>query len=132
MMLLGVLAMGRVQAVARFTETFTFFSESYTPPPEGEIDPVLVPTNLYVGVLGRVKFPSLTVSERDQAGQLLAVQSSEVHVGVGATPNVLPDHFCRVTASTVDSSLVGRKFRIAGFPASGQTTAHRYPVSEAS
>ena len=132
MMLTGVLAMGRTQAVARFTETFTFFSESYSAPADGQVDPVLTETNLYVGVLGRVKFPSLAVSERDQGGQLLTVQSPEVHVGVGATPNVRADHFCRVTASTVDSSLVGRKFRITGFPASGQTTAHRYPVSEAS
>ena len=132
MMLLGVLAMGRVQAERRFTETFTFFSESYTPPAEGQIDPVLVETNLYVGVLGRVKFPSLNVSERDQGGQLLSVQSPEVHVAVGATPNIRADHFCRVTASTADSSLVGRKFRIAGLPASGQVTAARFPVEAVS
>ena len=62
---LSAVMAGRRASERRFTETFTFFSESYTPPAEGQIDPVLVETNLYVGVLGRVKFPSLNVSENE-------------------------------------------------------------------
>ena len=128
----GALRMGRAQAEARFTETFDFFSESEGPIPEGQIDPSVIETPLYSDIPGRIKFPSLNVSDREQAGQLVAVQSPEVHVAVGATPNVKTDHFARCTASTVDPSLVGRKVRIAGMPVGGQVTATRYPVSEAS
>lgn len=130
--LTGALRMGRAQAASRFTETFDFFFETPGPPPEGEIDPVMVPTITHANIPGRIKFPSLNVSDRELAGQLVAVQSPEVHVAVGSTPNVKTDHFARCTASTVDPSLVGRKLRIAGLPVGGQVTATRYPVSEAS
>jgi hypothetical protein len=37
-----------------------------------------------------------------------------------------------VLASSVDPSLVGRKFRVAGNAQAGQVTSHRYPVEEVS
>lgn len=131
-LLTGTLAMGRAQAESRFTETVTFFSESLGAIPDGGIDPAVVETVIHADILGRIKFPSLNVSDREAAGQLVAVQSPEVHVAVGAAPNVREGHFARVTASTVDASLVGRKFRITGWPQSGTVTSHRYPVTEAS
>ena len=128
--LLGVLGSGRSWAGSRFTETFEFFREGSTEdehgfPVEGEIV-------LYSDIPGRLKFPTLTVSDRETGTQLVAVQSVEVHVAVGAVPGVVTDDFVRVTASTSDSSLVGRVFRVAGEPQGGQTTAHRYPVERPS
>ena len=43
-------------------------------------------------------------------------------------PDVTVDTLWRVTASTVDPSLVGRVFRTKGLPQAGQVTAHRFPV----
>jgi len=129
----SVLADGREFVAEGFTETFTFFSESLGEIPEGEIEPEVIETVIHADIPGRIKFPSLNVSDREQAGQLVAIQSPEVHVAVGSTPDVEPGHFCRVTASTVDPSLVGpRKFRVSGMPQSGQVTSHRYPVEEVS
>lgn len=128
----GVLGMGRAQAAHSFTETLTFFSRTEGVIPDGELDPVVVDTALYTGVAGRVKFPDVQVSEREQAGQLLAVQRITVKVAVGATAAVREGHFVRVTASAVDPSLVGREFRVTGWPQAGQVTSHRYPVEEVS
>lgn len=122
------IARSRYRVESRFTETFTFFSEAFGEIPVGATDPEIVETVIHTAVPGRIKFPSLTVSDRESAGQLVAVQSPEVHVAVGSTPDVKPDHFARCTASTVDASLVGRKVRITGWPQSGQTTSHRWPV----
>lgn len=127
-----VLSDGRRFVAEGFTETFTFFSETLSDPPEGQIDPVTVETPIHVGVVGQLKFPSLVVSGVESAGQLVAVQTPVVKVAVGSTPNVREGHFARCTASTVDASLVGRKFLVTGWPQGGQTTSHRYPVSEAS
>lgn len=131
MMLLGVLAMGRTQAVARFTETLTaFYTTSILNPATGVYEDTEVV--LYANVLGRVKFPGMTVSEREQGAQVPAVQDVQVHVAVGSCPLVQVNHMWRVTASTVDSSLVSREFRTKGLPQAGQTTAHRFPVSQVS
>lgn len=126
-LLSGALKMGRAQAVARFTETFTFYSvvESVDPV---TLAPSSVETNLYTAVAGRLKFSTLAVSESTAAGSSVSAQSVEIHVAVGATPNVRADHFCRMTASTSDASLVGRVFRIKGSAQAGQVTAARYPV----
>lgn len=124
----GALGLGRTQAVARFTETLTAYRvELPTEPDEnGAYTPIEVV--LYASVKGRVKFPTLTVSEREQGGQVPAIQDVHVHVAVGATPNVVVNTLWRVTASTADPSLVGREFRTKGLPQAGQVTAHRYPV----
>lgn len=125
-LLQGALGMGRRQKESRFTETLEAFTVASV---EGE-DGVFadVETSLYTGVPGQVKYPTFTVSERPQGGQVPAVQDIEIHVAVGATPNVAVNTRWRVTASTVDVSLVGRVYRTKGEAQSGQVTAHRYPV----
>lgn len=126
------LTMGRGMAESRNTETLTFYvSNGISPNPDTLVD-VESRTNLHVGIPGRVKFPTATVSESSAVGQSVASQSVIVSVAVGATPLVRTDHFCIVTGSAVDPGLIGRKFRIQGMPASGQVTAHRYPVEEVS
>lgn len=124
---LAAVAAGRARAEHRFTETFTAFTVARVL----DLDTgahVDTETALYTGVAGRLKFPSMTVSEREQGAQVPASQDIEVHVAVGATPNVKKDVMWRVTASEADVSLAGRTFRTRGVPQSGQVTAHRYPV----
>ena len=127
----GALGMGRRQAEARFTETLRAFTVSRVlNESTGEYTNTEVV--VYASVPGRVKFPSLTVAERDQGAQTPAVQDVHVHVAVGATPNVAVNTVWRVTASSVDPGLVGREFRTKGIPQAGQVTAHRYPVEAVS
>lgn len=125
-MIAGALRLGRAQAVARFTEVF----EVYT------TDRVMQPNGLYFeeetvihdDVPGRVKYPSLTVAEREQGAQVPAVQDLQIHVAVGATPDAVVNTRWRVKSSTADADLVGSTFRTKGAPQGGQVTAHRYPV----
>lgn len=125
--LTGTLAMARGQAVARFTETLTAFYKTQILDPEtglyGDTEVVL-----YTGVPGRVKFPSLTVFTPEVGAQVPAIQDVHIHVAVGACPDVVVGHLWRVTASTADSSLVGREFRTKGLPQAGQVSASRFPV----
>lgn len=121
------LADARAAAESRFTETFTAYTVAKVldEATGGYVD---TETAMYAGVSGRVKFPSGTVSEPSQPGQVRAVQDIEVHVAVGATPNVAVNVLWRVTDSTADATLVTLTFRTKGIPQSGQTSAHRYPV----
>lgn len=128
--LLGALTMGRKQAVSRFTETFTFYTSATTQ--DANLDDVVTETVVHAAVVGRVKYPTATVSESTAVGQRFAEQDVQVHVAVGSAPLVRADHFCRVTASSVDPGLVGRVFRVKGSPQAGQVTAHRFPVEEVS
>jgi hypothetical protein len=125
----GALSMGRAQAEARFTETFTVYTVESVLGADGLYTDTEV--TVYASVAGRVKYPTLTVSEREQGAQVPAVQDVHIHVVAGATPDVGVNVLWRVTASTADSGLVGRVFRTKGEPQSGQVTAHRYPVERA-
>ena len=124
--LLGTLGLGRAQAEARFTETFKVFTESRV---LNESTGVYVTseTAVVASVAGRVKFPTLTVAERDQGAQSPAVQDVTVHVAVGSVSAPVGS-FWRVLSSDADPSLVGRVFRTKGAPQAGQVTAHRFPV----
>lgn len=126
----GALGMGRRQAEARFTETFKAYTVARVLGDNGEYTET--EEAVYASVSGRAKYPTLTVSEREQGAQVPASQDVEVHVAVGATPNVVVNVLWRVTASTADPALVGRVFRTKGSPQSGQVTAHRYPVEQVS
>jgi hypothetical protein len=127
----GALGMGRRQAEARFTETFTFFTTE-----EGEADPVtfeptIIETPVATEIPGRFKVSNTQGRDVESGAQYPVVGRREVHVAVGAV-DVLPGVFVRVTASTADEGLVGRVVRVADRPASGQVTAWRYPVEEVS
>ena len=128
--LTGVLGMGRAQAAMRFTETLTAFYTTRVLGSDGLYTDTEVP--LYSGIAGQVKFPTLTVSEREQGAQVPAMQDVMIKVATASTPLVAVNHIWRVTASTADASLVGREFRTKGLPQSGQTTSWRYPVEAAS
>jgi hypothetical protein len=123
--------MGRTMSAAHFSESLRFYSVDGTTVDPDTLNDVETTTTLHL-VSGRIKYPTLTVSERSAVGQTFSTQSVHAHVAVGATPNVHADHFVTVTASTADPALVGRTFRVRGNPQAGQVTAHRYPVEEVS
>lgn len=132
MSLLGaVRGFARTRTQERFTETLTAYTTTRVLDEEtGEYTATEV--TVHAGVAGEVKYPSLTVRERDQGAQVPAVQDIMIRVAVAATPDVVVGTMWRVTASTSDDSLVGRVFRTKGNPQAGNVTAHRYPVEEVS
>lgn len=85
---------------------------------------------MYSGVPGRLRSPGATVSEREAGAQVHAVQDVQIHVPIGATPNVVVNVLWRCTASAVNPSRVGRVFRTTGMLQGD--TADRYPVEQVS
>jgi hypothetical protein len=130
-LLQGALAMARSATEGNFTESFTFFTSTTIPNPD-TLEDVTTETPIHENIPGRIKYPTGTVSESSAVGQRFAEQSVTASVAVGSTPNVLTDHLVRVVSSTVDPGLVGRTFRVTGQPASGQVSAHRYPIEAVS
>lgn len=120
----------RAQAESRMSETFEVFTSERVLGGDGKY--VTTETPVYEDVRGRLKVPTLTVSEREQGAQVPAIQDVHVHVPVGATPLVEVNHMWRCTASDSDVSLVGRVWRTKGSHQAGQVTAHRYPVEQVS
>jgi len=135
-MIHGVLNLGRGMTEDRFTETLEAFTETKVldedpeSPTAGEY--VTTENVVYTDMPGRVKFPTLTVREREQGAQVPAIQDVAVHVAVGSAPLVVVNTLWRVTASTADPALVGRVFRTKGLPQAGQVTASRFPVEQVS
>lgn len=127
----GALGMGRTWAVARMTETVTvgIYADS-TSPTTG--DPVRTLTTSHYSGAGQIKYPSLTVSETSGAGQQVGSADVVLKVPVGSANAVRPGDEVLVSASSVDGSLVGRRFRVKAWPQSGQVTAHRFPLEELS
>lgn len=129
--LAGALRMGRRRAEALMTETVT--AGAFTDGVDEEMgDPTfeLVGEPLYTGP-ARVKYTDSAVSVSDGTSQLVASQDASVSLPSGSV--VLPEGtVIRVDASTADAGLVGRMPRVSGPPTLGQSTAHRYPVTELS
>lgn len=124
--LAGALPLLRAQAESRFTETFKAYKVEQVLGDDGLHTDTEV--TVHDNVAGRLKSPTLTVSEREQGAQVPAIQDMHIHVAVGATPGVAVNVLWRCTASTADASLVGRVYRTKGEAQAGQVTAHRYPV----
>jgi hypothetical protein len=79
--------------------------------------------------IAQVKYPTLTVSERDLPGSQVGIGDVVVKRPVSA-PISPVGHWFEVTASSIDPSLIGRRYRIKSAPQSGQVSSHRYPVAE--
>lgn len=76
-----------------------------------------------------VKYPTLTVSERDIPGSRVAIGDVVVKRPISAPVSPV-GHWFEVIASSSDPSLIGRRYRIKSAPQSGQVSSHRYPVAE--
>jgi hypothetical protein len=97
-------------------------------------DPTRVPVHTTYPAEGgdgraRIKYESLSVSEQDSAGSPVAIQTPVLSIPSGSPiPAEGEEVLC--SASDADQSLVGRTFKIAGFPEAGQTTSLRFPLTE--
>lgn len=119
----------RAQANGRMTETVRagHFEDGVD---EATGAPTRVPVGepLYEGP-ARVKYTDNAVRAADGASQLASAQDVTISVPHGIA--VLPEGTDVVVLySTSDWALVGRVYKVDGSPTLGQSTAHRYPVSE--
>lgn len=125
----SVLSQGRRFIDTLMTETVAIGTLTSEPGPNFEtVESIGTP--VYSGI-ARLKWSSTTVSDASAAGQSASVQSVVLKLPVG-TSGVHEGMYAIVSASSVDPGLVGRRFRIAGQPESGQVTALRFPVEEES
>jgi hypothetical protein len=124
-----VLPQLRGEAEARMTETAKLAIESVGTDPD-TLEDTVTETVQTASVACRVRFRSLAVSERELASQYVAAQDVELHFPSGTV--VETDWIATILTSTADAGLVGRRFRIKGHGAAGQTTALRVPVEEVS
>jgi hypothetical protein len=119
--------MGRGMAGSRMTETVRVGTAA-----PGEFDPTTGTypdaVTLHYSGPGRIKYPSMVVSEKTPVGQVLAAQGVVLSLPVGEASAVEINDTVWVDASEVDDDLVGEKFRIEGEPQRGQVTSHRFPV----
>ena len=77
---------------------------------------------------GRLKYPSMVVSEKTPVGQVLASQDVILSLPAGLASAVRINDTVTVTHSTADDDLVGRTFRIKALAQGGQVSASRFPV----
>jgi hypothetical protein len=116
------------------TETVTVGSfEDTSDPVTG--DPVRTPVmSRYTGI-GRIRYGSLAASSTstgaDQIGQPVIVQTPYLSIPHGS-PRLYETDEVLVDESTADGLLIGRRYEIAGNASIGQTTAHKYPLTELS
>lgn len=127
----SILTRGQAAAKARMTETV-----AVGPFTEHVDRDSLATTRTFDGTvyadIGQIKYPSLTVSEGVAVSQQVTSADVVLKVPAGAAPLVREGHLVRVTASSIDGTLVGREYRVKAFPQSGQVTAHRFPIEELS
>jgi hypothetical protein len=124
-LLAGTLGFARSMAEMTMTETIQSGTEK-----EG-INPSTRKTELVFTVEydgpAQVKYPALNSSTREAGGQQYELTSVVVKVPASAAI-IPPNRIIRVTASTVDPSLIGRRYRVKDDPQSGAVSSHRYPV----
>lgn len=124
-----MLARGRRMAESRASEIVTVGTfRDATNPDTG--DDIRIPvTTRYIGP-ARIRWNSKEVTNAVAPSMHVAVQEPYLSVPVG-TARLFPQDEVVVTDS-IDTLLVGRRFRVQGAAAAGQVTAYRYPLEELS
>jgi hypothetical protein len=84
-------------------------------------------TERYTGS-GRIRWGSREVTNADAPSMPITVQEPYLSVPFGSP--LLRDNDEVLVAASEDPILVGRRFRVQGYPVAGQVTAHRYPLEE--
>lgn len=117
----------RAEAESRMVERVTVGKfEDGTDPVTGDAVSVLVSTR-YVG-RARIRWGSREVTNAEAPSMPATVQEPYLSVPFG-TVLLRDNDVVRVDASS-DPVLVGRTFRVQGYPVAGAVTAHRYPLEE--
>ncbi|QWY84590.1 head-to-tail stopper [Microbacterium phage Footloose] len=119
---------GRRLAESRMSEDVTV--GSFTDGVDEETgEPIRVPVVSRYSGGARIRWGSREVTNADAPMMPVTVQEPYLSVPVG-TPLLHDNDEVLVVASESDQILVGRRFRVQGFPVAGQVTAHRYPLEE--
>lgn len=84
-------------------------------------------TERYTGP-ARIRWGSREVTNADAPSMPVTVQEPYLSIPFGS-PLLRDNDEVLVTVSE-DPILVGRRFRVQGYPIAGQVTAHRYPLEE--
>lgn len=84
-------------------------------------------TERYAGK-ARIRWGSREVTNADAPSMPITVQEPYLSIPFGS-PRLMDNDQVLVTASA-DPILVGRRFRVQGYPIAGQVTAYRYPLEE--
>ncbi len=125
---LDALTKARALAETRMSETVrTGKSVTYTDPATRKVI-VGIQTPCYEGP-ARIKYESLATAQRDVPGQPAQEQTPYASIPAGAT-TCHDGHSLEVLSSIADSALVGRRYVIRGSSQAGQTSSHRYPLTE--
>lgn len=127
---MSILDQARLRSEARMTEVveaglFADRTDETTGDPIRELV-----TERYSGK-ARIKYESLTVSDSDTTSQSVASQKPMLSVPSGS-PAIFEGDEVRVISSTADELLIDRFYTVDGAPQSGQTSSHRYPLTELS
>lgn len=130
-LLAGVLGFARQVSSLRDTEVVRVGVFMDTTDPV-TLRPVRALVEAHYEGAGHLTYPTENVSERVAAGQQVGVQAPILKIPVGAGPLIREGDEVEVVSSTVDDTLVGRRYLIDGWPQSGQVSAHRYPLKETS
>lgn len=121
----------RAEAESRMTETVTVGTFEDGVGEDGS--PTRTPIDTRFTGRARVRYASLatsgTATSGDQIGQPVVVQTPYLSIPHGS-PRLYEGDEALVDASVADELLVGRRYAIAGNGTIGQTTAHRYPLTE--
>lgn len=126
----SILAEGRAAANALMTEVVRI--GQYTDSTDEETGNAVrsLVSVVYEGP-GRVKYTANATRNSDSASQLLTTQDIVLSIPTGS-PVVDEGNAVEVVSSAVDEGLAGRWFTVDGVAEMGQTTSHRYPVTELS
>lgn len=117
----------RAEAESRMRETVTVgrFDDGVD---EATGDPTRVLTLERYSGKGRVRWGSREVTNADAPSMPITVQEPYLSIPFGSP--LLRDNDEVLCEGSDDPVLVGRRFRIQGYPIAGAVTAHRYPLEE--
>lgn len=130
----SILEDGRAAMLTRMTELIRVgTSVDSTDPETGDAITQLVDV-VYggdEGAIGQIKYVAESVQNSSGTGQTIALQRPVLKVPTTA-PRLDEGRTVYVVSSRVDGLLAGRVYTVAGSPDAGQSTAHRYPLTELS
>lgn len=124
---MSALISGRARANSRMTDTVEVgkFTDGVD---DATGDPIRVLQLERYSGMGRLRWGSREVTNADAPSMPVTVQEPYLSIPFGS-PLLRDNDEVLVTASE-DPILVGRRFRVQGYPIAGQVTAHRYPLEE--
>lgn len=76
----------------------------------------------------RLRWPTATSAELNAGGQIMTVQTPELHLPVEASAAVEVGHLAVITANPLDPAIVGVHLRVRGMQFQTHATARRLQV----